>query len=215
MRHSSDTTEEANVLQKLSIEAACPLPAAVTGGSIGRHARRNYGGPGIKRGHRDGRGGPVIGWMANARRGDQSPLWGGSGGEDGRTSGCSGRAVFGLSCSASSASLVQVQAMSVRIERTLRVGARSAICRHSTARCLHSTGVIIDTQPNAHKPSSPPYNNYSRFFHVGRQRGGIISNVELPTRQTNAVVPKVPFQGNRFAARQPEQTVDGNDPATK
>lgn len=25
------------------IEAACPLPAAVTGGSIGPHARRNYG----------------------------------------------------------------------------------------------------------------------------------------------------------------------------
>ena len=48
MRRSLDTTEEANVLQKLSIEAACPLPAAVTGGSIGRHARRNYGGPGIK-----------------------------------------------------------------------------------------------------------------------------------------------------------------------
>lgn len=43
MRRSSDTTEEANVLQKLSIEAACPLPAAVTGGSIGPHARRNYG----------------------------------------------------------------------------------------------------------------------------------------------------------------------------
>lgn len=39
--------------------------------------------------------------------------------------------------------------MSVRMERTLRFGARSAICRHSTARCLHSTGVIIDTQPNA------------------------------------------------------------------
>jgi hypothetical protein len=107
-------------------------------------------------------------------RGDQSPLWGGSGSEDGRTSGCSGRAVFGLSCSASSASLVQVQAMSVRIDRTLRVGARSAICRHSTARCLHSTGVIIDTQPNAHELSSPLYDNYSRFFQVGRQRGGII-----------------------------------------
>jgi len=130
--------------------------------------------------------------MRAPRRGDQSPLWGGSGGEDGRTSGCGGRALFGLSCSASSASLVQVQAMSVRIERTLRVGARSAICRHSTARCLHSTGVIIDTQPNAHKPSSPPYSNYSRFSHVGRQRGGIISNVESPTRQTDAVGPKVP-----------------------
>jgi hypothetical protein len=107
-------------------------------------------------------------------RGDQSPLWGGSGSEDGRTSGCSGRAVFGLSCSASSASLVQVQAMSVRIDRTLRVGARSAICRHSTARCLHSTGVIIDTQPNAHELSSPLYDNYSQFFQVGRQRDGII-----------------------------------------
>src|SRR6478736_5197820 len=98
----------------------------------------------------------------------------GRGGKDGRTSGCSGRAVFGLSCSASSASLVQVHAMSVRIERTLKVGARSAICRHSTARCLHSTGVIIDTQPNAHELSSPLYDNYSRFFQVDRQRGGII-----------------------------------------
>lgn len=160
------------MLQKLSIEAACPLPAAVTGGSIGRHARRNYGGPEIME---------ATGMAAAAQssgdgrsRGDQSPLWGGSGSEDGRTSGCSGRAVFGLSCSASSASLVQVQAMSVRIDRTLRVGARSAICRHSTARCLHSTGVIIDTQPNAHELSSPLYDNYSRFFQVGRQRGGII-----------------------------------------
>ena len=106
--------------------------------------------------------------------GDQSLLWGGSGSEDGRMSGCSGRAVFGLNCSASSASLVQVHAMSVRIERTLRVGARSAICRHSTARCLHSTGVIIDTQPNAHELSYYSYNNYSRFFRLGRQRGGII-----------------------------------------
>jgi hypothetical protein len=160
------------VLQKLSIEAACPLPAAVTGGSIGRHARRNYGGPEIME---------ATGMAAAAQssgdgrsRGDQSPLWGGSGSEDGRTSGCSGRAVFGLSCSASSASLVQVQAMSVRIDRTLRVGARSAICRHSTARCLHSTGVIIDTQPNAHELSSPLYDNYSQFFQVGRQRDGII-----------------------------------------
>ena len=152
MRRSSDTTEEANVLQKLSIEAACPLPAAVTGGSIGRHARRNYGGPGIKEATGTAAAAQSSGDPAGeATRSDQSPLWGGSGGEDGRTSGCSGRAVFGLSCSASSASLVQVQAMSVRIERTLKVGARSAICRHSTARCLHSTGVIIDTQPNAHE----------------------------------------------------------------
>ena len=173
MRRSSDTMEEANVFQRLSIEAACPLPAAVTGGSLGRHARQNYGGPGLRTARRNGRGGPFSGCRRRSPPGDQSPLWGGSGSEDGGTSGCSGRALFGLSCSASSASLVQVQAMSVRIERTLRVGARSAICRHSTARCLHSTGVIIDTQPNAHELSSPLYDNYSRFSHVGRQRGGI------------------------------------------
>jgi hypothetical protein len=116
--------------------------------------------PELRGGHRNGRCGPSIGRRRRSAPGeDQSPLWGGSGSEDGWTSGCSERALFGLSCSASSASLVQVQAMSVRIERTLRVGARSAICRHSTARCLHSTGVIIDTQPNAHKPSSASYNN--------------------------------------------------------
>src|SRR5712672_1891124 len=74
---------------------------------------------------------------------------GGGEGEDPGPSGFKIRSLFGLSCSASSASLVQVHAMSVRMERTLRFGARSAICRHSTARCLHSTGVIIDTQPNA------------------------------------------------------------------
>ena len=114
---------------------------------------------------RNKKGPPERTWLTIQRvptakpTGDQSPLWGGSGSEDGGTSGCSGRALFGLGCSASSASLVQVQAMSVRIERTLRVGARSAICRHSTARCLHSTGVIIDTQPNAHNSSSASYNN--------------------------------------------------------
>jgi hypothetical protein len=78
------------------------------------------------------------------------PRWRGDGeGDDPGPSGFRNRSFSGLSCSASSASLVQVHAMSVRMERTLRVGARSAICRHSTARCLHSTGVIIDTQPNA------------------------------------------------------------------
>src|ERR1700704_6602089 len=80
---------------------------------------------------------------------DQPRLRGGGEGEDIGPSGFRLRALFGLSCSASSASLVHVHAMSVRMERTLRFGARSAICRHSTARCLHSTGVIIDTQPNA------------------------------------------------------------------
>jgi hypothetical protein len=78
------------------------------------------------------------------------PRWRGGGeGDDPGPSGFRNRSLSGLNCSASSASLVQVHAMSVRMERTLRVGARSAICRHSTARCLHSTGVIIDTQPNA------------------------------------------------------------------
>jgi hypothetical protein len=80
---------------------------------------------------------------------DQPRSRGGGEGEDPGPSGFKIRSLFGLSCSASSASLVQVHAMSVRMERTLRFGARSAICRHSTARCLHSTGVIIDTQPNA------------------------------------------------------------------
>jgi hypothetical protein len=81
--------------------------------------------------------------------GDQ-PRWRGGGeGDDPGPSGFRNRSLSGLNCSASSASLVQVHAMSVRMERTLRFGARSAICRHSTARCLHSTGVIIDTQPNA------------------------------------------------------------------
>jgi hypothetical protein len=101
--------------------------------------------------------------------------------------------------------------MSVRIERTLKVGARSAICRHSTARCLHSTGVIIDTQPNAHELSSPLYDNYSRFFRWAASAAELF----VLSRQMKKIVPKVPFQGNRFAARQPEQTVDGNDPATK
>ena len=123
----------------------------------------------INGGHREGHGRPPPDIGSWPPSGDQSPLWGGRpGSEDGRTNGWSGRAVSELSCSASSASLVQVQAMSVRIERTLNVGARSAICRHSTARCLHSTGVIIETQPNAHQLSSPLYANHRRFFQVGR-----------------------------------------------
>src|ERR1700716_2037796 len=93
---------------------------------------------------------------------DQPRLRGGGEGEDIGPSGFRIRALFGLSCSASSASLVHVHAMSVRMERTLRFGARSAICRHSTPRCLHSTAVISDIQTNSHKPRgypSPLYDN--------------------------------------------------------
>ena len=130
--------------------------------------------------------------------------------------GCGGRAVSGLSCSASSASLVQVQAMSVRIERTLRVGARSAICRHSTARCLHSTGVIIDTQPNAHNSSSASYNNRAGFLTLAANAAELFAPVESSTRQTNAVVAKVPFRSNRSAAtRQAEATLDEVRPAIR
>ena len=60
------------MLQKLSIEAACPLPAAVTGGSIGRHARRNYGGPGIRKAHRNGRCGRFMGVPPSNRTGRES-----------------------------------------------------------------------------------------------------------------------------------------------
>ena len=124
-------------------------------------------------------------WRNNAglrpirRPGSSSLQWdqprsrgGGEGGDPG-PSGFKIRSLFGLSCSASSASLVQVHAMSVRMERTLRFGARSAICRHSTARCLHSTGVIIDTQPDTRTDqgcSSPLYDNCNRSPHMQRGR---------------------------------------------
>jgi hypothetical protein len=52
-----------------------------------------------------------------------------------------------LNCSASSASLVQVRAMSSRMPCTRMLGARSAICRHSAARSLHSAGVSMATTP--------------------------------------------------------------------
>ena len=45
--------------------------------------------------------------------------------------------------STSSASLVHVRAISVRMACTLGLGARAAICRHSAARSRHSIGVII------------------------------------------------------------------------
>jgi hypothetical protein len=44
--------------------------------------------------------------------------------------------------SASSASLSQVRAMSIRMPCTLEFGASSAICRHSPARSLHLIGFI-------------------------------------------------------------------------
>lgn len=171
-----------------------PPPAAVTGGSIGPHARRNYG---------EGKSSPpagdfvACGLLERRRRSktsagkvaeqcgpppdsasgklqpsrDQPRSRGGGEGEDPGPSGFKIRSLFGLSCSASSASLVQVHAMSVRMERTLRFGARSAICRHSTARCLHSTGVIIDTQPDTRTDqgcSSPLYDNCNRSSHMDR-----------------------------------------------
>ena len=49
----------------------------------------------------------------------------------------------GALCSASSASRSQVRAMSIRMVRTRKFGACSAICRHSAACSLHSTDVII------------------------------------------------------------------------
>ena len=110
---------------------------------------------------------------SSSLQGDQPRSRGGGEGEDPGPSGFKIRSLFGLSCSASSASLVQVHAMSVRMERTLRFGARSAICRHSTARCLHSTGVIIDTQPDTRTDqgcSSPLYDNCNRSPHMQRGR---------------------------------------------
>jgi hypothetical protein len=50
---------------------------------------------------------------------------------------------FCLDCSTSSASLCQVRAMSIKMDCILKFDARSAIRWHSTARCWHSTGVII------------------------------------------------------------------------
>jgi hypothetical protein len=52
-----------------------------------------------------------------------------------------------LHCSASSASLVHVRAMSSRMPCTRMLGARSAICRQSAARSLHSAGVNMATTP--------------------------------------------------------------------
>jgi hypothetical protein len=114
-----------------------------------------------------------FGVQSSSLQGDQPRSRGGGEGGDPGPSGFKIRSLFGLSCSASSASLVQVHAMSVRMERTLRFGARSAICRHSTARCLHSTGVIIDTQPDTRTDqgcSSPLYDNCNRSPHMQRRR---------------------------------------------
>ena len=51
-----------------------------------------------------------------------------------------GRLIW-LHCSASSASLVQVRAMSSKMSRTRMFDAHSAICWHSAARSLHFAGV--------------------------------------------------------------------------
>ena len=64
--------------------------------------------------------------------------------------------------------------MSVRIERTLR--SRRALSHLPAFDGALSAldGVIINTQPNAHELPSPLFDNYSRFFQVGRQRCEII-----------------------------------------
>ena len=51
--------------------------------------------------------------------------------------------VLGAVCSASSASRSHTRAMSVKINLTRWLCSRSAICRHSVARSLHSIAVII------------------------------------------------------------------------
>ena len=53
-----------------------------------------------------------------------------------------------LHCSASSASLVHVRAMSSRMPCNRMLGVRSAICRQSAARSLHSAGVNMATTPH-------------------------------------------------------------------
>ena len=53
-----------------------------------------------------------------------------------------GRFVW-VHCSASSASLVQVRPMSSRMFCRRKSCSRSAICRHSAARSLHSAGVTM------------------------------------------------------------------------
>jgi hypothetical protein len=57
--------------------------------------------------------------------------------------GFNSRWFFCWNCSTSSASLCQVRAISFRVDRTLALGALSAICRHSRACRLHSLDVII------------------------------------------------------------------------
>ena len=57
--------------------------------------------------------------------------------------GFNSRWFFCWNCSTSSANLCQVRAISFRVDRTLALGALSAICRHSRACRLHSLDVII------------------------------------------------------------------------
>ena len=59
-----------------------------------------------------------------------------------------------LFCSTSIASLVQVRAMSSRRSRTRMLDAM-AICRHSTARSLHTSEVSMAVTPTAVLPGTP------------------------------------------------------------
>jgi hypothetical protein len=59
-------------------------------------------------------------------------------------------------CSISTASLVQIRAMSSRMSRTRLLGARSAICRHSAARFLHWTGVSMTNESRRQPPCGIP-----------------------------------------------------------
>jgi len=73
-------------------------------------------------------------------------------------------------CSVSSASLVQIRAMSSRMSRTRLLGACSAICRYSAARFLYWTGVSITSSLAANLPAHPNYEAVCRSTappHVG------------------------------------------------
>jgi hypothetical protein len=78
--------------------------------------------------------------------------------------GCKGGAFVLLEHSASIASLSHIRAMSIRMDWTLEFGARAAICRHSMACRLHSTGVIMATRQDVR--SLAPIPNYTTTIAV-------------------------------------------------
>jgi len=80
--------------------------------------------------------------------------------------GCKGGAFVLLEYSASIASLSHIRAMSIRMDWTLGFGARAAICRHSMACRLHSTGVIMATRQDVR--SLAPIPNYTTTIAVFR-----------------------------------------------